>query len=219
MPTGIIFDWVGAPEPVIHQMWEPVWAAAAETGLPVNLHANPRGGSRQIGVGAAGLEPRNQSLMTVMNFLMGLMAELMSAVVLSGICDRHRGIRFVLEEAGVGWVPFLFWRMDREYEFGGPTRVFKPDIELARLPSEIVREHLFFTFEVEEEGGFRRVPEIGMGNFLWASDFPGLDSPWPNSKAEGHAPAEAALGKDTLSQLVFQNAVNLYKLPVTLPQS
>ncbi|MGB9650091.1 MAG: amidohydrolase family protein, partial [Stellaceae bacterium] len=105
LPTGVIFDWVGAPEPVLHQMWEPVWAAAGETGLPINLHANPRGGSRQIGVGVSGLEPRNQSLMTVANFPMGLMAELMSAVVFSGICDRHPGARFVLEEAGVGWVP------------------------------------------------------------------------------------------------------------------
>src|SRR5205085_3763097 len=65
LPTGVIFDWVGAPEPVLHQMWEPVWAPAAETGLPINLHANPRGGLRQIGVGVSGLEPRNQSLMTV----------------------------------------------------------------------------------------------------------------------------------------------------------
>src|SRR5258705_201347 len=219
LPTGVIFDWVGAPEPVLHQMWEPVWAAAAETGLPVNLHANPRGGSRQIGVGVLGLEPRNQSLMTVANFPMGLMAELMSAVVFSGICDRHPGVRFVLEEAGVGWVPFMFWRFDREYDFGGPsTPVFKPDIRLSDKPSEFVRRQVFFTFEVEEEGGFRRVPEIGMGNFLWASDFPGLDSPWPHSKAEGHAPAEAALGTDALKQLVFENAVNLYKIPVTLPQ-
>jgi predicted TIM-barrel fold metal-dependent hydrolase len=110
LPSGVIFDWVGAPEPVLHQMWEPVWAAAAETRLPINLHANPRGGSRQIGVGVSGLEPRNQSLMT------------------------------------------------------------------------------------------------------------GLDSPWPHSKAMGHAPAEAALGKEALNQLVFENAVSLYKIPVTLPQ-
>ena len=54
MPTGIIFDWVFAPEPVMHQQWEPVWAAAAETGMPVNLHAYPAGGSRQIGVGVPG---------------------------------------------------------------------------------------------------------------------------------------------------------------------
>ena len=147
------------------------------------------------------------------------MAELMSAVVFSGICDRHPGIRFVLEEAGVGWVPFLFWRMDREYEFGGPeTRVFKPDIELSAKPTEFVRRQVFFTFEVEEEAGFGRVPEIGLGNFLWASDFPGLDSPWPHSKAEGHAPAEAALGRPALDRLVFENAVKLYNIPVTEAQ-
>jgi predicted TIM-barrel fold metal-dependent hydrolase len=63
LPTGVVFDWVGAPEPVLHQMWEPVWAAAAETGLPINLHANPRGGSRQLGVGVTGAEQRNQSLL------------------------------------------------------------------------------------------------------------------------------------------------------------
>jgi len=219
LPTGVIFDWVNAPEPVLHQMWEPVWAAAAATGLPVNFHANPSGGSRQMGVGVTTAQPRNQALMRVANFPMGAMGELMSAVVFSGICDRHPGVRFVLEEAGVGWVPFLFWRFDREYDFGGPdSRVFKPDIELSKKPTEFVKRQLFFTFEVEEEGGFRRVPEIGLTNFLWASDFPGLDSPWPHSKAMGHAPAEAALGREALDQLVFDNAVSLYKIPVTLPQ-
>jgi predicted TIM-barrel fold metal-dependent hydrolase len=219
LPTGVIFDWVFAPEPVMHQMWEPVWAAAAETGMPVNLHAYPSGGSRQIGVGVTGLEPRNQALMRVANFPMGAMAELMSAVVFSGICDRHPAVRFVLEEAGVGWVPFLFWRFDREYDFGGPaSRVFTPDVPLSDNPTEFVKRQVFFTFEVEEEGGFRRAPEIGLRNFLWASDFPGLDSPWPDSKVMGHAPAEAALGKAALDQLVFENAVSLYKIPVTLPQ-
>jgi uncharacterized protein len=219
LPTGVIFDWVGAPEPVLHQMWEPVWAAAAETGLPINLHANPFGGSRQLGVGVSGLQPRNQLLMKVANFPMGLMSELMCAVVFAGICDRHPGVRFVLEEAGVGWVPFLFWRFDREYDFGGPSdRVFQPDIPLSDKPSEFVRRNVFFTFEVEEEGGFRRVPEVGLRNFLWASDFPGLDSPWPHSTAVGHPPIEAALGKDAVNHLVFENAVSLYKIPVALPQ-
>jgi predicted TIM-barrel fold metal-dependent hydrolase len=157
--------------------------------------------------------------MSVANFPMGPMAELMSAVVFAGICDRHPGVRFVLEEAGVGWVPFMFWRFDREYDWGEPSaRVFQPDIPLSDKPSEFVKRQVFFTFEVEEEGGFRRVPEVGLRNFLWASDFPGLDSPWPHSKATGHAPVEAALGGEALHQLVFENAVNLYKIPVTLPQ-
>jgi hypothetical protein len=81
-----------------------------------------------------------------------------------------------------------------------------------------VKRQVFFTFEVEEEGGFRRVPEVGVRNFLWASDFPGMDSPWPHSKAMGHTPVEAVLGKEALHQLVFDNAVSLYKIPVT-PQA
>jgi hypothetical protein len=158
--------------------------------------------------------------MRVANFPMGLMAELLSAVVFSGICDRHPGVRFVLEEAGVGWVPFLFWRFDREYDWGGPsTRVFQPDILLSDQPTAFVKRQVFFTFEVEEEGGFRRMPEVGVGNFLWASDFPGMDSPWPHSKVMGHTPVEAVLGKEALHQLVFDNAVSLYKIPVTLPQA
>ena len=117
-------------------------------------------------------------------------------------------------------MPFLFWRFDREYDWGGAsTRVFQPDILLSDRPTEFVRRQVFFTFEVEEEGGFRRVPEVGVQNFLWASDFPGLDSPWPHSKAMGHAPVQAALGKEMLHQLVFENAANLYRIPVTLPHA
>jgi hypothetical protein len=107
--------------------------------------------------------------------------------------------------SGVGWG-------------GADTRVFQPDILLSDKPSEFVKRQVFFTFEVEDEGGFRRVPEVGLRNFLWASDFPGLDSPWPHSRAMGHAPVEAALGKEALHQLAFENAVRLYKIPVTLPQ-
>jgi hypothetical protein len=69
-------------------------------------------------------------------------------------------------------------------------------------------------------GGTSRLVDllaVGLRNFLWASDFPGLDSRWPDSKAMGHALAEAALGKEALNQLVFENAASLYKIPVTLP--
>ena len=70
--------------------------------------------------------------------------------------------------------PLMFWRFDREYHFGGiQTRVFKPDVPLTMRPSEVVRKHVFFTFEVEEEGGFRRVSEVGFENFSGPVIFPG----------------------------------------------
>ena len=160
MPTGVIFDWVGLPSPCCTRCGsrsgrQPRRRACRSICTPTRAAGRARSGS-----GSPGPEPRNQALMRVANFPMGAMAELMSAVVFSGICDRHPGVRFVLEEAGVGWVPFLFWRFDREYDFGGPaTRVFKPDVALSDKPTEFVRRQVFFTFEVEEEGGFRRVPE------------------------------------------------------------
>ena len=48
---------------------------------------------------------------------------------------------------------------------------------------------------------------MGIRNVLWASDFPGMDSPWPHSKAMGHVPVEATRGKEALNELVFDNAV------------
>jgi hypothetical protein len=60
-------------------------------------------------------------------------------------------------------------------------------------------------------------PEVGLWNLLWASDFRGLHSSWLHAKAMGYAPAEAALGKEALHRLVFDNVARLYKIPVTLP--
>ena len=85
------------------------------------------------------------------------------------------------------------------------------------MPSQIVNQHLSFTFEVEEEGGFCHVPEVGYGNFLWPAISPPRQ-PLAELEGMGHAPAEAALGKEALNQLVFDNAVKLYKIPVRLPQ-
>ena len=158
--------------------------------------------------------------MRVANFPMGAMGELISAVVFSGICDRHPGVRFVLEEAAVwlGAVPVLALRPRIRVRRTGQPRIHarhRTVREAHRVRQTAALLHL-------RGGGrrasFRRVPEIGLTNFLWASDFPGLDSPWPHSKAMGHAPAEAALGKAALDQLVFENAVQLYNIPVTLPR-
>jgi hypothetical protein len=161
LPTGVIFDWANAPEPVLHQMWEPVWAAAAETRLPMNLHAHPLGGSRQLGEGVSGLEPRNQLLMKVANFPMGPMSDLMSAVVFAGICDRSR-CPFVLEETGVGWVPFLFWRFDREYDWNVPRPVFHL-ISSFHKPTEFGNGKSSSRSRSRRKGGFRHVPEVGLG--------------------------------------------------------
>ena len=55
LPTGVIFDWVIAPEPVLHQMWEPVWARrrgdryCRSTCTPTRAAGRGRSGSESRG--------------------------------------------------------------------------------------------------------------------------------------------------------------------------
>ena len=51
LPTGVIFDWVRTPEPPCMRSGNRVWAAAAETGLPVNLHAYLAAGRAKSALG------------------------------------------------------------------------------------------------------------------------------------------------------------------------
>ena len=217
LPTGVIFDWVFAPEPVMHQMWEPVWAAAAETGMPVNLHAYPSGGSRQIGVGVAGARAAQPVADAGRQFPDGAMAELMSAVVFSGICDRHPGHPLCARRGRgrLGPVHVLALRPRIRFRRAG-NRVFKPDIPLRGMPSEFVKAQVFFTFEVEEEGGFRRVPEVGLREFPVGQRLPRPRQPVAAFEGDGPcAGRERRSARRRSTSWSSTIAVSLYKIPVT----
>lgn len=207
LPTGVIFDWAHAPKPVWDETWEPLWAAAAETGLPINFHIG--GGVRS----AESLNPyRNQSLTYAAVFTMQT-DEVLAGLIYSGVLDRHPKARFVFEESGIGWVAYLMHRLDREYD--GP---FPKEITLSARPSEFLRRQVYFTFEDEDEGGLRRIPEVGVDRFMWASDYPGADSPWPHSQEHAIKPLDIVLGVELRRKLTFENVVKLYNLaPVAVP--
>jgi predicted TIM-barrel fold metal-dependent hydrolase len=199
--TGAIFDWAHAPKPVWDESWEPLWATAAETRIPINFHIG--GGVRS----AESLNPhRNQSLTFAAVFTMQ-MDELLASLIYSGVPDRHPNIRFVFEESGIGWVAYLMYRLDREYD--GP---FPTDTKLSLRPSEYLKRQMYFTFEDEDEVGLKRMAEIGIDKFMWASDYPGADSPWPHSQEHAIKPLDVVLGADVRRKLTFENVVNLYDI-------
>jgi hypothetical protein len=99
-------------------------------------------------------------------------------------------------------------RMDREYDIP----IFHHDFELSARPSELARRQIYYTFEEEEEGGLKRIPEVGVDKFMWASDYPGADSPWPHSQDHAIAPLREALGEEMAKKLTFENVVKLYNL-------
>ena len=42
--------------------------------------------------------------------------EHLSSIIMSGACDRFPDFKFVLGEAGIGWIPYVIDRMDHESE-------------------------------------------------------------------------------------------------------
>jgi len=127
--------------------------------------------------------------------------------IFSGVFERHPNLTMVVAEAGLGWVAYLLDRMDREYEDKGMSRT----LTLSAKPSELFRQHMYISFQEEAAGGLRRIPELGVDNVIWASDYPHPDSCWPHSRAfvDTHL---GLLGEEVKHKVTCANAVRLYRL-------
>ena len=86
--------------------YEPFWANAAELGVPLAFHVfsgGPKGGtpSKEPNVATPGSDQLGQVL--GMTEAMYPMVQLIAG----GACARHPDLKFVLAEAGIGWIPWL----------------------------------------------------------------------------------------------------------------
>ena len=83
--------------------WDRLWAVAEDTALPISFH---------IGGGLAVPAPDSWQAMSFSTLVTMQLAGPLSAMVFSGALERHPGLRLVLAEAGLGWVPYVVNRMD-----------------------------------------------------------------------------------------------------------
>jgi len=127
-------------------------------------------------------------------------------MILSGTLERHPGLKFVLGESGIGWIPYVLERLEyecRQYE--GVSG------ELLKLPpQEVFRRQVYATFS-DEKLGARLIPEIGVDNCCWAADYPHGDGSFPHSKqviARMFGDADPVLRRKVL----HDNAASLYKI-------
>ena len=197
---GVMFDPWGGPAPPYDDLWEGFWAAADEVGLPVNFH---------IKAGLHSLKIRHGSweISAVTSVIHMQMDELIPGMIFSGVLERHPGVRLVMGESGIGWVPYVLEMMD--YQQDEWARI-APDRPLPLKASDYFRRQMFVTFE-QESIGVRLIPDIGVGNVLWAADYPHGISTFPNSRRivdEMFANSDPAVK----AKVTRENAVRLYGL-------
>jgi len=130
------------------------------------------------------------------------MANVLTSIIFSGVLERFPRIRLVLGESGVGWIPYVLWRMDAEWE-----DQFK-DLSLKMPPSGYWKRQCWATYQTDPIG-IKLADELGVDKIMWGSDFPHPDGVWPDSQEYiqrelGHLPA------GDRRKIVCENAAALY---------
>jgi predicted TIM-barrel fold metal-dependent hydrolase len=148
--------------------WDPVFAAAEETGLVLSMH---------IGTSGSLVSPSPESTEPVSISLCGLNSMMACTdLIFSGVLHRFPNVRIALSEGGAGWVPYLLERMDYTWE--------RTRYETIRglSPSELFRKH-FWTCFIADETALAIRDMIGVDRLMWECDYPHNDCNWPDSRA------------------------------------
>jgi uncharacterized protein len=156
-------------EPLGARRYWPVFEAAAEAGLPVGIHAFGYGGQPITGSGWPSyyIEEMTGHAQTCQAVLTSLVVE--------GVLARLPKLKVVLVEAGFAWAPALSWRLDRAWR-----RLRAETPHLTRLPSDYIREQVWWTTQPMEEPEPRSdlldtIGWIGWDRLLFATDYPHWD--------------------------------------------
>ncbi len=195
-----------APEklglPTLHSgYWEPFMAACEETGTVVCLHV---GSSSQV-PSTAPDAPVDCVGVLFFGFAMFAAVDWLY----SFIPVRHPEIKICMSEGGIAWVPGLLDRLDHVRRYQALYGTWD-DIDIS--PAEVLQRNFWFC-AIEDPSNFRLRDRIGVGHLLVESDYPHLDSTWPNTQQMvwdqiGSFPPEE------IRQICWENASRLFRHPV-----
>jgi len=160
--------------PIYHRDWYALWEAAAECNFPISFHSTGFKGLRTPDTPAMEKEYMVQwRLVRSALFQLDTM-EVLVSIIASGACEEYPNFKFVLGESGVTWLPYVFDRLDTEYEDRARALGFK------LKPSDYFRRQGFVTYQ-QDQYLEPIVPLIGEDNIIWGADYPHPDCLWPNS--------------------------------------
>jgi predicted TIM-barrel fold metal-dependent hydrolase len=157
----------GMDAPLGQRRFWPIYQAAERLGLPIGIHAGSAWRHPPTAVGW----PSYYAETYVAN-APAFQSQLIS-LVCEGALGRFPGLRVVLLESGVTWLPAFMWRLTK---FWRGLRMEIPWVD--RPPTEIIRDQIRLTtqpFDAPEEPGLvgRLIEQIGSDEMLlFATDYP-----------------------------------------------
>jgi predicted TIM-barrel fold metal-dependent hydrolase len=180
-------------------LYEPLWSAIEELGVPVAIHEGttqdlPQSGDRfdNFLFQHVCSHPHEQQI-AAMTFICG------------GILERHPDLRVVFLESGCGWIAHWLERLDEHMDSWGHA-----SMKLAMTPSEYFARQCFISADPGERTLPGVVSLIGDDNIVFASDYP-----HPDALADGIVDAIAkreGLSDQTKRKILGDNAMRCFGL-------
>jgi uncharacterized protein len=200
---------LGAPD-LANRAWDPFWDVCSELELPVHFHIGASVTAMTFyGNYAWPSHTENVKLAIGGTLLFIGNSRVVTNVILSGLFDRHPGLKMVSVESGVGWIPFILEALDYEMAENAPREF----AALKKLPSEYFRSNFYATFWFENHRN--KLPDlieaVGEDNILFETDFPHPTCLYP-SPLESVEAKMATLSPNARRKIMGENARQLYRL-------
>jgi predicted TIM-barrel fold metal-dependent hydrolase len=183
--------------PLGRRHYWPIYAAAERLGLPIAIHA---GSSYHHPVTSLGWP--TYYIEDYASQSQGFQSQLAS-LICEGVLTKFPGLKVVLAESGVSWLPAFLWRLSKSWR-GVRTEV--PWVH--RAPIEMVREQVRLTvqpFDVPDAKAAERViAHLGSDEMLlFASDY-------PHWQFDGDEVVPAGLSGELLRKIQHDNPLATY---------
>jgi hypothetical protein len=201
--VGVMYGGNVLSRPYGDPIFDPIYAAAEELGLVIFIHPTAIGHRRNLRTLAAGGPPTSTTV-NASQFTQQAM-HYISSFITHGTFEKFPGLKILVQEYGVAWLPFLLWRLDQHYDL---LRAESPWVR--RMPSEYVLDHIRIATQPLEDTLDRKplAPALeaydGMENLLcFASDYPHISTDEPGHVAR-------TLPKAWASKVFERNAAQLF---------
>lgn len=193
----------GLGKPFGHPAYSPIHEAAAEMDIAIAIHSGgevfPGNNVSPLGSGMPSFYFEN----SVLTF-QGIMTHLTSFIT-HGVFEKYPGLRLLLVEAGVSWVPGLLWRLDAAYK--GLRREL-PWVK--RFPSEYFYDHVRVTTQPLE-----RSPEpeqlVELLKLYGGEDILCFSTDYPHWDTDEERYVSTRIPPEWHSKVFYENARKFYK--------
>jgi predicted TIM-barrel fold metal-dependent hydrolase len=177
MVAGIVGS-TGVFPPLGDVRYDPIFEALADNDLPLLLH-----GATGSFISAHPFIKRGLKTYWELHIVSHPFSQMiqLSSMIGQGIPERHPDVDIVMQEAGLGWIPYTMYRMDNEF---GKRRSEVPLLE--RKPSEYIKDQFYFTSQpmaepeaTEHVAWFIEMFD-GQENLMFSTDYPHYDFDTPD---------------------------------------